>query len=323
MNRLHHLQETLPMNLHDCESDDRVEFVILDYNSTDGLESWMNNNFRFFSPKVVYYKTTEPLYYNRSHSRNMAFRLASGDIVCNLDADNYVGKGFVKYIEQVFKQNQSVFVVPKDENLGDTFGKICMTKEDFLQIRGYDEAIKGYGFEDNDIKNRLLNLGRKEVGFEQTAFLKAITHPEEDRIKNEFIYKHLKMLFVEKISYQKSKLIFVYKDLSYESAIVVDSFFTFFDNQETFVKPTEVLNRYFILDKTTEKGTFDDELVKSATKIENKETIISVINFYSQLTNKLQFMDNFHNKRIAVNDAGFGKGSVIKNFILPNPIILV
>ncbi len=322
MNRLHHLQETLPRNLHDCATNNNIEFIILDYNSSDGLENWMKNNFHLFSSKVIYYKTSEPSYYNRSHSRNMAFRLASGDIVCNLDADNYVGKGFAEHIEDVFRQNQSIFVVPKDETLSDTFGKICMTKADFTQIRGYDEAIKGYGFEDNDIKNRLLNLGRTQIGFEQKEFLEAISHSEEERIKNEFTYNHLQALFVEKINYQQAKIIFIYKDLNYESATIADSIYTQFENQDYFVKPLEVLNRYFIIEKTIEKGVFNAELTKNAYIIEKKETIISVINFYSQLTNKLRFMDNFHNKRIVVNTESFGSGTVIKNFNNSKPIIL-
>lgn len=322
MNRLHHLQETLPKNLQDCTTNNNIEFVILDYNSSDGLENWMRNNFHSFSSKVNYYKTSEPSYYNRSHSRNMAFRLASGDIVCNLDADNYSGKGFAEYIEDVFKHNQSIFVVPQDENLSDTFGKICMTKTDFIQIRGYDEAIKGYGFEDNDIKNRLLNLGLTQIGFKRQEFLEAISHSEEERIKNEFTYNHLHALFVEKINHQKTKIIFIYKDLTYESAIIADSIYTQFENQDYFVKSLEVLNRYFIVEKTIEKGISNANLIKNAHLIEKKEILISVINFYSQLTNKLRFMDNFHNKRIIVNTESFGNGIVIKNFNNAKPIIL-
>lgn len=322
MNRLHHLQETLPMNLADCETNNNVEFVILDYNSSDGLEHWMKNNFHHFSSKVAYYKTTEPSYYNRSHSRNMAFRLASGDIVCNLDADNFAGKGFAEYIESIFRQNQSVFVTPKDESLSDTFGKVCMTKNDFMQIRGYDEAIKGYGFEDYDIKNRLLNLGRTQIDFEQIQFLKAIGHSEEERIKNEFTYNHLESLFVEKINLQQTKLFFIYKDSTYESAIIADSIYTKLENQDYFIKPLKVLNRYYIVKKTIKKGNFYANLTSNATIIEKQETIVAVINFYSQLTNKLRFMDNFHNKRIVVNTESFGHGTVIKNFANSNPITL-
>lgn len=322
MNRLHHLQETLPMNVLDCADNENVEFVILDYNSTDGLDLWMKNNLHSLASKVVYYKTNEPKFYNRSHSRNMAFRLATGDILINLDADNYAGKGFFDNVKEVFEQNQSVFIAPQDESLSDTFGKIGMTKADFLAIKGYDEMIKGYGFEDNDIKNRLQNLGRKKLEYSQPEFLKAITHTEEERIKNEFIYHHLQNIFVEKISHQKAKLLFVYQDNTYESAHVADSIFTDFENQDNFIKPLEALNRYFILDQSIEKGIFREDLVQNASQIEEKETIFSLINFYSQLTNKLRFMDNFHNQRIAVNEVGFGCGTVIKNFEVSNPIIL-
>jgi hypothetical protein len=252
----------------------------------------------------------------------MAFRLATGDVVINLDADNYAGKGFCDYIEKVFQQNQFIFIAPQDENLSDTFGKIGMTKHDFLQIRGYDEIIKGYGFEDNDLKNRLQNLGRNERCFTDPEFLKAITHTEEERVKNEFTYHNLKMLFVEKISHQKTKLIFVYQDNSFESAEIADNVFVNTDNQDFLVKTVDVLRRYFIIEGSIKQGNFKEDLVKNAILIVQKEEIISVINFYSQLTNKRRFMDNLHHKRIAVNELSFGCGTVIKNFNESNPIVL-
>ena len=41
MNRLKHLQETLEKNILDNFLVDEVEFVVLDYNSQDGLEEWI------------------------------------------------------------------------------------------------------------------------------------------------------------------------------------------------------------------------------------------------------------------------------------------
>lgn len=322
MNRLYHLKETLPMNLTDNHDAENIEFVVLDYNSTDGLETWMHQHFNTFGGKVAYYKTIQPNFYNRSHSRNMAFRLATGDIVCNLDADNYAGKGFAEYLSAIFQQNTSIFLAPQSNNLSDTFGKICMTKADFLKIRGYDEAIKGYGFEDNDLKNRLINLGRAEETFNQPKFLKAITHTEEERIKNEFIYNHLKSIFIEKQSFWQSKLIILYKDNTYESAQIIDGMFSKTGTENTMTKPLEFLNRYYILEKSIEQGIFSEYLIKNAATITKHETIISSINFYSQLTNKLRFMDNFHNKRILVNNEAFGSGIVFKNFNKTTPITL-
>lgn len=322
MNRLHHLKETLPMNLADNAVTENIEFVILDYNSTDGLETWMQQNFDNFCGKVVYFKTTQPTFYNRSHSRNIAFRLASGDIVCNLDADNYAGKGFAEYLTAIFQQHHSIFIAPQNNNLSDTFGKISTTKSDFLQLKGYDEAIKGYGFEDNDLKNRLKNLGRTEVTFNDVEFLKAITHTEEERIKNEYIYNHLQSIFVEKLSYWQSKLTIRYKDNTYESAHIIDSMFSNTNSEPHEVKALEFLNRYYILEGSIEKGLFSEDLVVNATLITKQEIIISTINFYSQLSNKLRFVDNFHNKRTSVNDKSFGCGIVYKNFDYTKPIIL-
>ncbi len=323
MNRLHHLKETLPMNLADTSAIENIEFVILDYNSTDGLEEWMQQNFDNFCGKVVYFRTTQPTFYNRSHSRNMAFRLATGDIICNLDADNYAGNGFAEYLMDAFQQQNSIFIAPENNTLSDTFGKISLTKIDFLQIRGYDEAIKGYGFEDNDLKNRLINLGRNETTFNKSEFLKAITHSEVERIQNEYIYNNLRAIYVEKINFWKSKLIILYKNNTYEAAQIIDNMFNNLESTTGPIQPIEFLNRYYILENSIEKGTFNSEVIKKANLMTHQETIISTINFYTQLSNKLRFIENFNLKRTIVNNDSFGKGTVFKNFEKKHPIVLV
>ena len=89
-----------------------MEFVLLDYNSTDGLEEWVKELQYYIDTGIlVYYRTEEPLNYHRTHSRNMAFRLSTGDIVCNLDADNFLGEGFASYILDIFNQGDETFSV--------------------------------------------------------------------------------------------------------------------------------------------------------------------------------------------------------------------
>ena len=41
MNRLHHIRQTLPKNIADNSDYENVEFILLDYNSSDGLEEWV------------------------------------------------------------------------------------------------------------------------------------------------------------------------------------------------------------------------------------------------------------------------------------------
>jgi glycosyltransferase involved in cell wall biosynthesis len=95
-NRAHHYKKTILKNIHDNIHDSNVEFILLDYNSQDDLEEWVRDNLQDYIEMgvVTYYKTFDPLYFQRSHSRNMVFRLAKGDLICNIDADNYTGYSF-------------------------------------------------------------------------------------------------------------------------------------------------------------------------------------------------------------------------------------
>ena len=111
MNRLHHIKKTLPQNIEDNAAYPDLEFILLDYNSTDGLEEWVKNNMQEYiiSGRLKYYKTSEPVFFDRSHSRNLMFKLAAGDILCNIDADNYTGLAFADYVNEMFYQKKNVY----------------------------------------------------------------------------------------------------------------------------------------------------------------------------------------------------------------------
>jgi hypothetical protein len=91
MGRLHHLCETLPKNIED-NIYPNVEFVILNYNSPDNLDEWMKQYVQLMDDgKILYLKESTIRFYSMTHSRNVAFKAATGDIVCNVDADNFTG----------------------------------------------------------------------------------------------------------------------------------------------------------------------------------------------------------------------------------------
>src|SRR5688572_31144005 len=96
MGRIHDLAQTLPRNMADNADYPALEFVLLDYHSRDGLEQWVKDHLmpHIESGRLVYARTVEPEWYEMAHSRNVAFKLASGQIVCNVDADNWTGPGF-------------------------------------------------------------------------------------------------------------------------------------------------------------------------------------------------------------------------------------
>ena len=104
MNRLKHLQETLEKNILDNFLVDEVEFVVLDYNSQDGLEEWIAQSMMKYIEMgiLVYYRTTEPAYYRRSHSRNMVFRRLRQQLHFSL----FSMKRFIQlsYLKQIFSE---------------------------------------------------------------------------------------------------------------------------------------------------------------------------------------------------------------------------
>lgn len=321
MNRVEHLQKTLPQNLKDNSDYQNIEFVILDYNSTDGLEKWMKKSWSKWQDKVVYYKTLEPQSYARSHSRNMVFRLATGDILCNLDADNFAGKGFASYINKVFSTNNEIFLSAQKEGLQDIVGKICFKRTDFEKIRGYDEEIINYGFEDNDIKNRLIKSGLQPKYFGQSKFIKVIEHKDIERIKNEKLYKNLSGLFIKKISPWQSQILIIFNDSSYESAIIVDNLYKITDNSIKYIQDLDTSYRFTILENSYKEGVF--EIVEPDFElIEDEEKILAIIYFYSQIANKDIWLKNIEHKTIVVNPDGYGKGIVYRNFDYSNPIQL-
>jgi len=173
MDRLYTLRETLPKNIEDNADYPFVEFVVLDYNSKDGLGDWIKENMMPFieSGIVSYYRTEEPQYFSMSHSRNIAFRVASGDIVNNLDADNFTNQGFASRINEMAqlgsKDREVAYPNPATEVNKVMFGKgkkllrgrLGFFKSDFVNLLGgYDEDLQGYGHDDRDLYNRAMKL---------------------------------------------------------------------------------------------------------------------------------------------------------------------
>lgn len=166
MDRLYDLEKTLPFNLENNKEYSNLEFVILDYNSKDGLEEWMKKNMMEYieSGKVSYYRTIEPTYFSMSHSRNIAFKVATGEIVNNLDADNYtisnkykVKECWASFLNRIANECSEKVVFAKGKQL--LRGRVGFYKKEFIELGGYDENLEGYGYDDRDLVTRAQHLG--------------------------------------------------------------------------------------------------------------------------------------------------------------------
>ncbi|MDR2147307.1 MAG: glycosyltransferase family 2 protein [Tannerella sp.] len=346
MNRLHHLQQTLEKNIRDNYLPEDVEFVLLDYNSKDGLDEWIRQNMQTHIDTgiLVYYKTLEPEYYFRSHSRNMAFRLANAGILCNLDADNFLGEGFASFTINEFAAHESVFYT-SDESSHDTFGRICVKQNDFLLIKGYNESLQGYGYEDVDLFDRLIKNGLERKFFHNPEFYRSVIHSKAERISNEYMIKNMEQMYITYINPYSSGILLLYRDYTFHHCILIDTPHLY------------RLPRFLIPDNYTEERnevTLQEDYLKGRWQDKDNEIILhqnrnteafpkneSRIYYQNcpyyrildkELETELIILLNVAMNRYsaqkqlrenqAVNTDGFGKGCVFKNFDWNTKIVL-
>jgi len=190
MNREEHLRRTLPRNLRDNREYPDLEFVILDYNSRPSLEKWIREKFpeELASGRIALYRTDEPRFFEMAKAKNLAHSLANGEVVCNLDADNYTGKDFAFFINAAIAEDKKAIGVHQGRgrlfspHLGDCGGRIFLSRNEFLASGGYDEKFHGWGFEDVEFVARIRCRGGhlKDI---PKRFLGALSHSDRCRAR--------------------------------------------------------------------------------------------------------------------------------------------
>lgn len=163
MNRLNHIKETYLYNIDIAiQSGIDFEFILLDWSSTDGLKEWVALNLsNFIEKEIVKVITIEGQdTFDRSKTLNILGKSCDGELICNLDADNYLCAGFLSCIKDTFNENPNSIIHCRGkvkQGWRGIFGRIVYRKDLFLEIRGYDESMSGYGEEDIDFLNRYRN----------------------------------------------------------------------------------------------------------------------------------------------------------------------
>lgn len=206
MGRVHHLMRTLPINIYNAPG---CEFVVVNYNSKDGTHEWMRDNMRPWIDRgiVKYYRTQIPEKYISSHAKNIAHRQATGDILCNLDADNFVVDGFVDLIRSVMKNKKHIMTGPIYDmfDLLGSRGKVSVLREHYYSVNGYDEEIcSGWGYDDTDFQYRVAMKNNLLFAETPSKFCLAIDHSDQERTKN-FIESMSESIEINRRIFEKNK----------------------------------------------------------------------------------------------------------------------
>src|ERR1035438_1880036 len=162
------------------DSEFPAKFVVLDYGDQGGLDSYLRSSHMadIQSGKLAVYRfeTTDP--FHVEHAKNIAARcgiLEGADILVTLDADNYTGPGFARFIADKFRDYHDrgvwgVFLCPNYVLIqslphGPTrpqrgyAGRLAIRSQDFIKLGAYDETFNTWRGEDIDMVCRLRRLG--------------------------------------------------------------------------------------------------------------------------------------------------------------------
>lgn len=189
--RRQHIEKTLPKNLADNEDYPNCRFVLLDYNSPDQLKEYLiaEHMPAIESGRLIVY-TADYMgpTFRMAHAKNMAHRLGileGGDILVNLDADNYTGQGFASYIAGTLQPGTFLWSRMRfgtDGTPRGISGRIVVSKGAFLKTGGYDEQYAAWGPDDKDFNVRLRRLGERAVEIDR-VYLKAVLHNDNMRFR--------------------------------------------------------------------------------------------------------------------------------------------
>lgn len=336
MNRTIHLKETFIRNIQDNMDYGNIEFILLDYGSRDDMYEWAQTALSSYinAGLVSYYRTTTPLFFHMSHSKNMAFRLGTGDILCGIDADNYTGAGFAAYVNEQFNREGEIFIAPPriaaDRKWWDVQGRVCVRKEDFHHLKGYDEKVVEYGFEDQDFKSRLEAMGRKRITIKEECFLHAITHDNSLRIADSLSGKNGKDLFMACIGEQMAEVIYLQENNIFEKFLVASDSLTDNDLKHSMLHPRKRETGLYYQDgqqlqlyretgkpfQTLIYQTPDHLVSDNQHHFHRIKADLQRQNFLLKRAiymGKRIFADN-KSKGGPVNESGFGEGAIYKNF---------
>lgn len=213
-NRLQHLSKTLPENIKSNLHYENVEHVVLDYGSTDGLTDYILDTFPEYlkSGRLKYYSYPAKFFWH-NHAKNMAAKCTSkdADIICSIDSDNFTGEdkestSLAQYLYNIFsdtKNRKDFFVravgwdyhedswgsrkfqsISKSTKYASASGKIAFKRGDFFKMRGFNEDLKGYFYDEEELWRRAIvcwDFERIELPVE---FSKFIHHSNYLRLSN-------------------------------------------------------------------------------------------------------------------------------------------
>lgn len=169
--RLHHLERTLPTALLQADA----EWVVVDYGCPDRAGDWVQARY----PQVRVVRVTDDPGFCAARARNLGAAAAKSPWIAFFDADVELAPDLFARLSPRLAPGH--FFLP-DSGDPNTWGSCLVERAAFLDVGGYDEAIDGWGGEDNDLYTALSIRGVQR-SFYPGALVSPIRHSDEERTR--------------------------------------------------------------------------------------------------------------------------------------------
>lgn len=171
--RLAHLQRTLPLMAAqggDCE------VIVVDYGCPDGTAAWVANHF----PEVKLVEVRGETAFHVARARNLGARAAQAPWLMFVDADVLLPPGFAAYMRPLLAPGCYYRPAPLTP---DTWGSLLVSRDAFLAVGGYDEVLRDWGGEDDDLYHRLDAFAKCAPNSFPGSMVTALTHDDTARTR--------------------------------------------------------------------------------------------------------------------------------------------
>lgn len=187
MNRKQNIQHNI-----DTWINQRVnQIIIVDWSSDEEFYELVANK---KDDRILYVRVNNEKSFCRTYSENLAMSLCKYNKVCKIDSDIIL---YEKFFENHPLKHGEFYVgerlCGRDDNEKSTHGNVYLFLEDFFRINGYNEYIKGYGWDDSDLTIRLMLCGLEKKLFNMDLFYH-VPHNNLLRTCNLTVKKHPEVL---------------------------------------------------------------------------------------------------------------------------------
>jgi hypothetical protein len=159
-----------------------AEVTILDYDSRDDLEIWVKTEYadelRF--GRIRYAKLVGEASWHMTKAKNLAHLACTGDVVCNLDSDNWITVEHWEFLRSVFGGTGRRIALTSKSSYGGGFGRLALRRDDFIRLGGYDERFGHWGYDDCDLINRAMVMGLLPVTAPESSVC-FLPHSDDER----------------------------------------------------------------------------------------------------------------------------------------------